>query len=73
MSAQPPHHTAAAYLKAITEAAQEQSREAGKPWPDVLRIPQPMNFEEAEALRCWLQAAERERGAPVRVAYLWTH
>ncbi len=40
-----------------------------KPWPNVLRIRPPIDFEEAEALGCWLKAAESERGAPVSVEY----
>lgn len=73
MATPTPHKAACTYLQEITEAAEKQAREAGKPWPDVLHIRPPMTFEEAEALACWLKVAKEQRGSPVRVQYLWCH
>lgn len=73
MTTPSPHKDACAYLQEITEAVEEQARVDGQPWPDVLHIRPPMTFEEAEALACWLTAAKEQRGAPLRVQYLWSH
>jgi len=58
-----------AYLRQITEAIEQQSA-PGPEWPEPLRLPQPINSLETEALRSWRMAAEEERGAPVRIEFL---
>lgn len=63
---------ASAYMRQITEAIEQQSA-PGREWPEPLRLPQPINLTEAEALRSWLMAAEEERGVPVSVEFLARH